>query len=186
MESVNTPKAIHQVDIKPESHLSVSLANKGEGQLYARLSARTVPATDTELAPKQGRFRMSVRYADLNGNPLNVEALPQGTEFTVIVTIQNSVEQPFTDLALTQVFPSGWEIFNERMLEDAASASSVGYNYRDIRDDRVLTYFNLGAGQSKTFRVRLQAAYRGKYYLPAVSCQAMYAPEGGSKQRNLG
>ena len=70
------------------------------------------------------------------------------------------------------------------MLEDAASASSVGYNYRDIRDDRVLTYFNLGAGQSKTFRVRLQAAYRGKYYLPAVSCQAMYAPE--EEARNSG
>ena len=35
MESVNTPKAIHQVDVKPESHLSVTLVNKGEGQLYA-------------------------------------------------------------------------------------------------------------------------------------------------------
>ena len=184
MEPVNTPKAIHQVDIKPETRLSVDLTNKGEGQLYARLSARTLPAADADLGPKHGRLRLSVRYVDLNGNPLNVESLPQGTEFSAIVTVQNSVEQAFTDLALTQVFPSGWEIFNERMLEDAASASNVGYNYRDIRDDRVLTYFNLAAGQSKIFRVRLQAAYRGKYYLPAVSCQAMYAPE--EEARNSG
>ena len=60
---------------------------------------------------------------------------------------------------------------------NAGSDNGAGkYNYRDIRDDRVLTYFNLGAGQTKTFKVRLQAAYRGMYYLPAVSCQAMYEP----------
>lgn len=184
MESVNTPKAIHQVDIQPRTQLSVDLTNNGDGQLYARLSARSIPAVDADLGPKQGCFRLSVRYADLNGNPLNVESLAQGTEFTAIVTVQNSVEQPFTDLALTQIFPSGWEIFNQRMLQDAASASTSGYTYRDIRDDRVMTYFNLGAGQSKSFRVRLQAAYRGRFYLPAVSCQAMYAPE--EEARNSG
>lgn len=183
MEPVNTPKAIHQVDIKPDTRLTVNLTNKGDSKLYARLSARTLPPPDADLEPVQGRFRLSVRYADLNGNPLSVESLPQGTEFTAIVTVQNSVEQAFTDLALTQVFPSGWEIFNERMLEEAASASDVGYTYRDIRDDRVLTYFNLGAGQAKTFRVRLQAAYRGRYYLPPVSCQAMYAPQEEARNR---
>jgi uncharacterized protein YfaS (alpha-2-macroglobulin family) len=115
---------------------------------------------------------------------LEVKSLAQGSEFLAIVTVQNSVEQPFTDLALTQLFPSGWEIFNERMLDEAALESEGGYNYRDIRDDRVLTYFNLGTGQSKSFRVRLQAAYRGKFYLPAVSCQAMYAP--AEEARNSG
>jgi uncharacterized protein YfaS (alpha-2-macroglobulin family) len=74
-----------------------------------------------------------------------------------------------------QIFPSGWEIFNERLVNGNGS-SNENYNYRDIRDDRVLTYFNLSAGQTKSFSVRLQAAYRGTYYLPPVSCQAMYAP----------
>ncbi len=183
MENVNTPKAIYQVDINPNKSLSVNLTNKGEGKLYARLSARTIPQVGTDREPTQGRFRMTVRYVGLNGNPLNVESLPQGTEFTAVVTVQNSAEQAFTDLALTQVFPSGWEIFNERILEADASAPGGGYNYRDIRDDRVLTYFNLGAGQTKTFRVRLQAAYRGNYYLPPVSCQAMYAPQEEARNR---
>jgi hypothetical protein len=40
---------------------------------------------------------MTVRYVGLNGNPLNVESLPQGTEFTAVVTVQNSAEQAFTD-----------------------------------------------------------------------------------------
>jgi uncharacterized protein YfaS (alpha-2-macroglobulin family) len=77
---------------------------------------------------------------------------------------------------MVQIFPSGWEIYNERILGTDSIGSIGSYNYRDIRDDRVLTYFNLAAGQTKTFKVRLQAAYRGKFYLPAVSLQAMYEP----------
>ncbi len=184
MKRVNTPMAIHQETLEPGARLSVDLTNNGEGALYTRLSARTVPAADAELEPKQGRLRLSVRYVGLDGKPLEVKSLAQGNEFMAIVTVYNSVEQPFTDLALMQLFPSGWEIFNERMLDEAAADTDGGYNYRDIRDDRVLTYFNLGTGQSKSFRVRLQAAYRGKFYLPAVSCQAMYAP--GEEARNSG
>lgn len=44
----------------------------------------------------------------------------------------------------------------------------------DIRDDRVLTYFNLKRGQYKTFTVRLQATYAGTFVLPAIQCEAMY------------
>ena len=107
----------------------------------------------------------------------------QGVEFTAIVTLTNGMEQAFTDLALTQIFPSGWEIFNDRLL-GGTTESSTTYNYRDIRDDRVQTYFNLEIRETKTFRVKLQAAYRGRYYLPAVSCQAMYAPQ--EQARNSG
>ena len=46
--------------------------------------------------------------------------------------------------------------------------------YQDIRDDRVYTYFDLGPNQRKTFKVLLTASYAGSYYLPAVSCEAMY------------
>lgn len=46
--------------------------------------------------------------------------------------------------------------------------------YRDIRDDRVYSFFDLRAGESKTFRVMLNASYLGKFYLPAVYSEAMY------------
>jgi uncharacterized protein YfaS (alpha-2-macroglobulin family) len=177
MERINTSKAMQRIDVKPEANLSANITNKGSGKLYARLSIRTQPQNDSNIEPVQGRFGMSVRYVDLQGNPLAVESLPQGTEFEAVVTVRNGIEQVFTDLALTQVFPSGWEIFNER--------PDGEYTYRDIRDDRVLTYFNLGAGQTKVFRIRLQAAYRGRYYLPPVSCRAMYAPQEESRSGSM-
>jgi len=51
----------------------------------------------------------------------------------------------------------------------------------DIRDDRVLTYFNLRRGASKTFKVRLTATYAGSFTLPAVQCEAMYETQANAR-----
>ena len=45
-----------------------------------------------------------------------------------------------------------------------------------MRDDRVLSYFNLAAGESKTVKIKLNAAFLGEYYFPAISSEAMYQP----------
>jgi uncharacterized protein YfaS (alpha-2-macroglobulin family) len=51
-----------------------------------------------------------------------------------------------------------------------------GISYQDVRDDRVLSYFDLAAGESKTVKVRLNAAFLGEFYFPAISSEAMYQP----------
>jgi len=43
-----------------------------------------------------------------------------------------------------------------------------------IKDDKVLTYFDLNVGQTKTFNLGLTATYEGKFYLPSVNAEAMY------------
>jgi uncharacterized protein YfaS (alpha-2-macroglobulin family) len=48
------------------------------------------------------------------------------------------------------------------------------YTFRDIRDDRVDTFFDLPAGKTVIYRIELNASYEGKYYMPAVKCEAMY------------
>jgi hypothetical protein len=55
-----------------------------------------------------------------------------------------------------------------------AGSPQPGVEYQDVRDDRVLTYFDLKQGETKTFKVSLTASYVGRYYLPAVSAEAMY------------
>jgi len=47
----------------------------------------------------------------------------------------------------------------------------------DIRDDRVYLYFSLGYNQSKTFKINLNATFSGDFYMPAISCYAMYDNE---------
>ena len=68
----------------------------------------------------------------------------------------------------TQIFPSGWEILNTRMMDSDEAFKSSESDYRDIRDDRVNTYFSLPEDKEVTYYVMLNAAYAGKYYLPAV------------------
>jgi len=58
--------------------------------------------------------------------------------------------------------------------DGSADATRRTAEYVDVRDDRVMQYFSLRAGDSITFRTRLNAAYLGHYYLPGTSVEAMY------------
>ena len=158
--------------IKPQESINVNFTNKGQGQLYVRLVGRTQPLTD-KSEPKSDGINLYVKYVDENNNEIDVKSLRQGTEFYAVVVIQNVSGEAITDLALNQIFPSGWEIFNNRLFNSGANNTS-SFTYQDIRDDRVMTFFNLGYGYSTTVKIRLQAAYCGRFYLPAVSGEAMY------------
>jgi hypothetical protein len=181
--AVKSAKAVFEKEIAttPKSG-TVSVKNQGKGALSVDLITRTQLLNDT-LPAISDNLRMDIRYANLNGTPLSVNDIIQGTDFMAITSISNiSGTSDYTNLALTHIIPSGWEIYNERMVapetENAAadgSGQSVSkYSYQDIRDDKVLTYFNLRRGETKVFTVRLQATYAGNFILPAVQCEAMY------------
>ena len=60
-------------------------------------------------------------------------------------------------MALTHVVASGWEIRNDRLDPSRGRATSA-FDYQDVRDDRVYTYFALKAGETKTVEVALTRA----------------------------
>ena len=76
------------------------------------------------------------------------------------------------EMALSQAFPSEWEIRNDRLSGNGPTLVSDDYDYRDVRDDRVDTFFDLQ--KTKTFRIGLTATYAGRFYLPDLQCKAMY------------
>jgi uncharacterized protein YfaS (alpha-2-macroglobulin family) len=120
-------------------------------------------------------LEMEVNYMTLGGKPVNVASLKQGTDFIAKVTVRNPGQRGrYDNMALTQIFPSGWEILNTRMLNNDEVYKSSPSDYQDIRDDRVNTYFRLEERQTATYYVMLTAAYTGRYYLPATYCEAMY------------
>ena len=148
--------------------------NKGQTLLYVRIISTGVPAAGQETTA-QDRLEMEVVYLNLQGKAIDPSALDQGTDFMARVTVKNpGLGNHYQAMALTQVFPSGWEIRNLRLDGTGAAWAEDQPDYMDIRDDRVMQYFDLRRGKSKTFVVLLNAAYQGKFYLPAVSCEAMY------------
>ena len=184
--AVKSAKAVFEKEIatSPKSG-TVSVKNKGKGALSVDLITRTQLLNDT-LPAIADNIRLDVKYTDMAGSPISVEDIRQGTDFMSAVTLSNiSGTSDYSNLALTHIIPSGWEIYNERMIVPEVSSSSTNeanvpessagkYTYKDIRDDRVLTYFDLRRGESKTFTVRLQATYAGNFILPAIQCEAMY------------
>ncbi len=158
---------------------SVAVKNSGKARMYARLivNGRPVVGNQSTMA---SNIAMSIRYTDTKGNPIEIGRLTQGTDFVAEVTVRRntSFAFPFNDMALSQTFPSGWEILNARMTGIAGAASSPS-DYQDVRDDRVYTYFDLPGSHgnqpdTRVYRIQLNAAYAGRYYLPTVACEAMY------------
>jgi uncharacterized protein YfaS (alpha-2-macroglobulin family) len=182
--AVKLAKAVFEKEIStsPKSG-TVAVKNQGKGALSVDLITRTQLLNDT-LPAISDNLRMDIRYASMDGKPMSVNDIRQGTDFTAIASISNtSGTTDYTNLALTHIIPSGWEVYNERMTvpeaepqetTDSSGNVSGQYTYQDIRDDRVLTYFNLRRGETKIFTIRLQATYAGNFILPAVQCEAMY------------
>ena len=182
--AVKSAKAVFEKEIStsPKSG-TVAVKNQGKGALSIDLITRTQLLNDT-LPAISDNLRMDIRYASMDGKPMSVNDIRQGTDFTAIASISNtSGTTDYTNLALTHIIPSGWEVYNERMTvpeaepqetTDSSGNVSGQYTYQDIRDDRVLTYFNLRRGETKIFTIKLQATYAGNFILPAVQCEAMY------------
>ncbi len=168
-------KSIVRIDLPaPDGKRAVTVQNTGANLLYARL-VRTGTPMPGEERPASNNLGIEVRYQTMDGKPLDPTNLDQGTDFMAVVTVHhNGVRGWYQNLALTQVFPSGWEIRNSRLEGTEEATRSSAFDHQDIRDDRVMTYFGLGAGYTATYRVFLNASYTGRFYLPAADCEAMY------------
>lgn len=153
---------------------SVKIVSQSNAALYARLITDGTPARGNE-EDAASNLAIDVVYKSEKGAVIDPSKLEQGQEFYAEVTVKHPGNRDgYYNMALSQVFPSGWEINNARITDDESELPSSSFNYQDIRDDRVYTFFALWVGESKTFRVSLSATYAGTYYLPATSCEAMY------------
>lgn len=160
---------------KAGTSANVELKNTGKSTLFARIITEGIPEQGEEKAYANG-VSLAVSYVDLNGRPVNVAQLEQGTNFSAVVTVKNPSARGYNNLVLSEIFPAGWEILNTRFLNESATDSlTAGVNYQDIRDDRVYSYIDrLPAGSQVTVKINLCAVYPGRFYLPPVYCEAMY------------
>ena len=163
---VTTAKSLYGVPASGK----VTVKNTGEGLLYATLVNVSKAPAGTPVPATANGIKITASYATTQGQPLSVKELRQGTEFVCTVTVENPLGRGLSNLALRELIPSGWEIQNERL------RGGDTYGHQDIRDDGCSWFFDLSSGASKTFKLRLRAAYEGTYTLPSINCEAMYEP----------
>jgi uncharacterized protein YfaS (alpha-2-macroglobulin family) len=134
---------------------------------------------------------LTVKWYDDKGNTIDPTELKQGTTFWGHFHVKNvSTLGSIQEVALMQILPSGWEIENVRLLGESlpawASSLVVGKEeYLDIRDDRVMWFFDLYRTEMD-FVVKLNTVTLGEFDLPPTLVEAMYndnfkAVKAGSK-----
>jgi uncharacterized protein YfaS (alpha-2-macroglobulin family) len=175
---INSASYIRQLPVLfKNGSANVSVSNNGTNTLYVRLITKGQPLSGDSLKVNNNPalLTMSVNYLTQNGAAVDISKLTQGTDFVAKVTIKNMGRRgTYSQMALTQIFPSGWEILNARMLGGEGAFKSSYSTYQDIRDDRLYTYFNINQFETLTYYVQLNASYLGRYFLPGTFAEAMY------------
>lgn len=176
-EEINTKNAISNRTLSIVDGTNKLTVNNLKGNtVYMRILTTGKLPLGEEIAEQRG-LDVKVHFKDTQGNTLDIKQLQQGQDFVATIQVSNLKNEPINDVALTQIFPSGWEIVNTRFTA-FGDATTHQADYTDIRDDRVHFYFNLQKSSktesTKTFNVLLNASYLGNYYLPGTQAEAMY------------
>lgn len=151
---------------------TVTLKNSKENIVFIRLLQSGKLPLGQELADSKN-LKVTTAFVDGANKPVDITQLRQGTEFIAKIKVSNDSRDFIDNIALTQIFPSGWEIVNTRFIATDEGTEGTA-RYTDIRDDRVNFYFDMSKASTKTFTVRLNASYQGTYYLPGTQVEAMY------------
>ena len=133
--------------------------------------------------PSQAKNLILTRnFYSEDGYPLTTFTLPQGKEVWVVYTVKVENKERLKNVALSSLFPAGWEIFNPRLENRSVPEwlrmhNLSSPNYVDVRDDRVNWFFDIGYKGYAKFAIRINPTFKGNYNLPAVIAETMYSPD---------
>ncbi len=162
-----------------EKEISVTVENNNP--LFVTLFSEGIPL-ESKIESAYSGIELTRNYYDEDGRATTVTERGQGKPFWVIYRVKSVNSQPLQRLALSSMFPSGWEVSNARLTGTALPSwvqnkrLSSG-NYMDIRDDRVNWFFDLRPRRDLFFGVKINPTFKGTFTLPPVVVEAMYSPE---------
>jgi hypothetical protein len=157
---------------------SVTIESQMDATMFVELVYEGIPLT-LPFPLEQKGISLAVEYFTEAGAPVNPKSIAKGTTFYAHFTVKPAVDLRY--VALTQIFPSGWEIVNLRMTGEALPEWTGKYpvnsniSYQDIRDDRILWFMNRTTGGSEYhFFAKLVTVTQGSFTLPPTYAEAMY------------
>ncbi len=163
-------------------------------RIFCQVTWSGIPL-EPDMAQLEKNLSLSVEWLDQAGRPVDPSHLRQGDSFWghFKASPASSHFQRIDEVALVQVLPSGWEIENTRLSGEDMPAWALPFtlnrfDYMDIRDDRIMWFFDFEPYEKWTldFLVKLNAVTAGEFVLPPLYCEAMYdanyqARKGGGK-----
>lgn len=160
---------MQNITLNDAAQQKVRIKNSGTATLFVSLRYKSKIASGSERAKSSGISIRQKFFRDSEEVP--VMQIKHGDSFKVQLAVKNESISDLDNLVLTFPIPTGWEISNERLGGETANSD---YSSLDIRDEVIYLHFDLAKGATKTFAFNASASYGGEYFVPAVSCEAMY------------
>lgn len=147
---------------------------------FAALSWNGVPLL-SDVRDESKNLTLKVEWLDDDGMAIDPAEIIQGKTFWGRFSVGNpsSAYHLIEEVALVQVLPAGWEIENIRLSGEARPGWMSRWSlnreeYLDIRDDRVMWFFDARYGGTYDFVVKLNAVTVGEFTMPPTIAEAMY------------
>ena len=180
----NTEDINYQVDIDEGfgEKIQVKLDKKSTvKRAFAVLDWSGLPLEYLGLDEEQN-LKLSVEWLDEDGMKINPADVRQGQSFWGHFKVNKlpGYRSKIEEIALVQVLPSGWEIDNTRLSGEANPGWMKKWRlgreeYLDIRDDRIMWFFDLPAyNDAFDFVVKINTVTAGEFTLPPTLVEAMY------------
>ncbi|HUI93772.1 MAG TPA: MG2 domain-containing protein [Chitinivibrionales bacterium] len=159
----------------------VSISTESDNPMFVTLFEEGIPI-DNRIKTEQKGIELTRNFYDEDGAPITIEQIRQGDGFWVRYRVRSTTHERLTQLALSSLFPSGWEIINNRLEgtelpEWVNNLNATNGTYMDIRDDRVNWFFDLGYNNEANFVVKCNPTFKGVYKLPPITVEPMYSPD---------
>ncbi len=154
-------------------------AVKNESAAPVTLTVTTVGVPEVPEAQMSG-YKLTRSYFDLEGNPVDVAHVAQGTRLVVVLDVQ-PFEAGGGRLMVADPLPAGFEIDNPNLLRagDVAALdwlqTSGDALHSEFREDRFLTAID-ASGSPIRLAYMIRAISKGSFRHPSASVEDMYRP----------
>jgi uncharacterized protein YfaS (alpha-2-macroglobulin family) len=159
----------------------VNISTNSTDPLFVTLMVEGIPL-DSRIKTENQGIELTRNFYSEEGLPIVVDDREQSNPFWIVYSVKSIYSMTLEELALSSIFPSGWEIINTRLAGNAIPnwVNELGIQsgeYMDIRDDRINWFFDLKRNQRIYFGVKINPTFKGTYKLPPLVVEAMYSPE---------
>ena len=164
-----------------ENVKSIKITSDTDKMTYVNYYVEGVPINE-EVEDYSEGFSITRNYYDNDGKKIDVAKSKSGDVFwmEVVVSPTKRNMDSIENIALTQILPTGWEIENTRVnntslpsfVEEKTKETKVSYT--DIRDDRIMWFFDYNEHTDYKFFVKINAVTKGEFDFPGTVLEAMY------------
>ncbi|HEB9336801.1 TPA: hypothetical protein RZK36_001554 [Campylobacter coli] len=130
----------------------------------------------SENSAFSNKISLDRAFYDEKGNKISPSEIGSGQTFYMRISVSlNEGANYVSNIALTQILPSGWEVSNTLLDDNTPSfVKNSNYDFIDVRDDKIMWFFGLNKNRTHHFYIKLNAITPGSYTLSGAYAEAMY------------